>query len=50
MQRLSLFRYTSIMLNAMGSSEMNTVDSFKVDRAAFSVASFSEESDEWVNI
>ena len=38
--------YTSIMLNRTGPSEMNTADSLKVDRAAFSIASLSEETDE----
>ena len=38
--------YTSITWNQMESSEMNTADSLKVDRTAFSVASLSEETDE----
>jgi hypothetical protein len=38
--------YTSIMLNQMESSEMNTADSLKVDRTAFSIATLSEETDE----
>jgi hypothetical protein len=34
------------MLNQIDPSEMNSVDALKVDRAAFSVASLSEETDE----